>query len=243
MTDYRLIIDDKKPGAWNMAVDAALLESAGSTGQATLRFYQWSVPTLSLGYFQKLECRQEHVASLACPIVRRSSGGGAIVHDHEITYSLAMPMNHRWSATAAELYTTVHESLIELLRGFDIECDSYAGRSENSSFLCFQRRAAGDIILNQHKVMGSAQRRATGALLQHGSLLLRRSAAAPELPGLLDIVDWQLLPSEIIYQWIVQLRRRLSADFCKDTLVDEEVDRINCFASEKYNQEKWTQRR
>src|ERR1700690_1334272 len=76
----RLIWDDSSAGAWNMALDEALLESADADGLATLRFYRWSEPTLSLGYFQAAADRRLHPASLDCTLVRRSSGGGAILH-------------------------------------------------------------------------------------------------------------------------------------------------------------------
>ena len=93
MGKARVIIDEPAPGVWNMAVDHALLETANATGLISLRFYAWSQPTLSLGYFQSRSHRQQHSASLACPLVRRSTGGGAIVHDQEITYSLCVPSN------------------------------------------------------------------------------------------------------------------------------------------------------
>ncbi len=243
MADYRLIIDDKESGPWNMAVDAVLLQNASGKGQATLRFYQWSVPTLSLGYFQEHDLRREHAASINCPVVRRSSGGGAIVHDHEITYSLAIPLGDRWSGKAAELYSTVHESLTDLLRTLNANGELYAGDTSSTPFLCFQRRTPGDVIVNRCKIMGSAQRRAKGALLQHGSLLLSRSAAAPELPGLQDFMDVRLSPTEIIRHWVVLLGQRLSASFRQDTLAVEELDRIKCIAAEKYGQETWTLRR
>lgn len=243
MADYRLIIDNQKSGPWNMAVDATLLQNASRRGEATLRFYQWSVPTLSLGYFQEHDLRRQHAASVNCPVVRRSSGGGAIVHDREITYSLAIPLSDRWSVKAAELYVTVHESLIDLLRTLKINGELYAGDTSSSSFLCFQRRAPGDVIVNRRKIMGSAQRRAKGALLQHGSLLLGRSDAAPELPGLRDIMDLRLSPAEIISQWVVLLGQRISASFREDTLAAEELDRIKCFAAEKYGHQTWTLRR
>src|SRR5262245_32066382 len=87
----RLIIDPPQKGAWNMAVDQALLESAAASGGVALRFYQWSEPTLSLGYFQPIAARSEHPPSLHSPVVRRASGGGAILHDRELTYSIAAP--------------------------------------------------------------------------------------------------------------------------------------------------------
>src|SRR5262245_57717493 len=92
MSEIRLLSDPPAPGAWNMAVDEVLLTAAAASGQATLRFYTWNEPTLSLGYFQAAADRQQHAASLACTLVRRASGGGAILHDRELTYSVALPL-------------------------------------------------------------------------------------------------------------------------------------------------------
>ena len=78
-----------------MAVDEALLLDAAENGIATLRFYEWSEPTLSLGYFQRYDDRYSHAASRDCAIVRRQTGGGAILHDRELTYSLTLPASHR----------------------------------------------------------------------------------------------------------------------------------------------------
>src|SRR5689334_21696416 len=91
MNSLRLIIDPPRQGSMNMAIDDALLESAAEAGVATLRLYQWSEPTLSLGYFQAAAERKTHQPSLTCALVRRASGGGAILHDRELTYSLALP--------------------------------------------------------------------------------------------------------------------------------------------------------
>jgi lipoate-protein ligase A len=95
-----------------MAVDEALLESAGR-GASTLRFYEWAEPTLSLGYFQAVAERAGHAASRDCPLVRRASGGGAILHDRELTYSLAVPDQGRFAA--ADWYDLFHRSLVETL--------------------------------------------------------------------------------------------------------------------------------
>ena len=90
----RVIVDPPADGAWNMAVDEALLLSDERTG-LTIRFYQWEEPTLSLGYFQSLAEREQHPPSVDCPMVRRASGGGAILHDRELTYSMVAPLDQR----------------------------------------------------------------------------------------------------------------------------------------------------
>ncbi len=91
MIEFRLLIDPPAPGAWNMAVDEVLLDWSAQSGGYAWRFYRWDEPTLSLGYFQPYEDRQRHPPSRACPAVRRATGGGAILHDAELTYSLAVP--------------------------------------------------------------------------------------------------------------------------------------------------------
>ena len=187
----RLFIDPPAPGSWNMALDETLLESAADRGESSLRFYRWSRPTLSLGYFQPYDDRLRHEPSRNCSAVRRPSGGGAILHDREITYSLAVPPGNRLAAKHLTLYETVHAALIRALAGFAVDAQLSPGRPGNSGekepFLCFQRRCAGDVLLSDVKIAGSAQRRRRGAVLQHGSVLLARSAAAPELPGIAEL--------------------------------------------------------
>ncbi len=116
-----LLIDPPQDGLTNMAVDEALLgmAAAGELGPV-LRFYQWSPATLSLGYFQRYTERAAHPPSEHCAIVRRASGGGAILHDRELTYSLVLPAGHALTARAEPLYRAVHQALIDVLaeRGF-----------------------------------------------------------------------------------------------------------------------------
>src|SRR5262249_44894287 len=106
-----------------MAVDEVLAESAAELGQCSLRFYEWSRPTLSLGYFQPYSAREQHRASAELPVVRRASGGGAIVHDRELTYSLAVAVAHPLAADSMSLYHAVHQSLIEALRTWRIAAE------------------------------------------------------------------------------------------------------------------------
>ena len=190
MADCRLIIDSPNAGSWNMAADEYLLQATGPESAAILRLYCWSKPTLSLGYFQRYSDRHSHQPSSVCPCVRRRSGGGAIVHDQEITYSLIVPGNSPWAGSAQSLYDTVHHALVGLFNSWSTKPVAELSQVENKeAFLCFQRRALGDILIGANKVTGSAQRRHRDVTLQHGSILMRQSRAAPELLGLAELLE------------------------------------------------------
>ena len=191
MTGSVHLILDEPPhsGAWNMAVDAALLEESLRTGVTFVRMYRWADATISLGYFQKHdECGNDpRLSNLPC--VRRLTGGGAILHHHEQTYSCCLPPKHPLADQPSRLYDLMHAIIIGLLhelgvevtpRGHDVPC-------QDEPFLCFLRQAAPDLVMQGHKVLGSAQRRRRGAVLQHGSLLLRASEHASQLLGLTDL--------------------------------------------------------
>lgn len=188
----RFIIDPPASGAWNMAKDQALAEFAGEHGEAILRFYRWEVPTLSLGYFQEYLERNSHPALATIPYVRRSTGGGAILHDQELTYSLAFAQGTSKGADP-DLYRSVHQALIELLTAlgwnasFSADACGTCDSSRNKNYLCFDRRSEFDIVVDGYKIVGSAQRRHGNTLLQHGSIILRSSPSAPHLLGLLEL--------------------------------------------------------
>lgn len=197
-----------------MAVDQALLETANQTGQLTVRFYSWEQPTVSLGYFQKYQQRWDHEGSVHCPIVRRSTGGGAIVHDQEITYSLCIPSQNRWAKDNEGLYWMMHRLLVSILSENSIDATLFNGvlsEYDDQAFLCFRRRTAGDVTLDGYKIVGSAQRRKQHAILQHGSVLLDRSDCAEELPGIKDLARQSVIDSiydfrdSILNQWVARL--------------------------------------
>ncbi len=192
--------DEPRSGLMNMAIDDAMLAFAEKHQVVVLRVYQWAEPTLSLGYFQTLEEREQHEQSRNIALVRRATGGGAIVHDHDLTYSLAIPQRANHVGAAPKTYAAVHVAMVEWLNELGLPAARWQPTYNiaepsvqhkevaSTNFLCFQRRSDGDVVVGGHKVMGSAQRRAQGALLQHGSLLLRRSSYAFELPGIGDLV-------------------------------------------------------
>lgn len=185
-----VILDEPQSGAWNMAVDEALLEESLRNGTIFLRLYRWSEATVSLGYFQNPTDQQLDPRLANLPSVRRLSGGGAILHHHEQTYSCCLPPSHPLAKEPSQLYEQVHSAFVAWIAGQGVEIarrgKNFAG--PNEPFLCFQREAAPDLVVSGQKVLGSAQRRRRGAVLQHGSLLLRVSPHTPEIPGLCDLV-------------------------------------------------------
>jgi len=247
MTDtIRLLQDLPAPGAWNMAVDEVLLDRAVRERTACWRFYAWSEPTLSLGYFQDYKDRWAHDASGRCPVVRRLTGGGAILHDAELTYSVVLPSDHPLAAHRDRLYQTVHGCLIEALARLGVRAETCGGtaRAGREPLLCFQRRSPGDVLLGGVKIAGSAQRRREGAVLQHGSLLLARSPAAPELPGLQELADGQSIPAEkVVERWLARLADGLPARWVEDSLTDEERRLAAERLESRYRQSFWTEHR
>lgn len=242
---WRLVEYEEASGPWNMAVDAALVESAA--GMPCLRLYGWSEPTLSLGYFQRIQQRNEHPASESCPLVRRDSGGGAILHHHEITYSLTIGPKHPLSQKSQALYPLLHQTWVETLQRVvgcqALLCPKSRKHPGGEPFLCFQRRAQGDLLLGPEKIGGSAQRRPQQSLLQHGSLLLQQSDFAPELPGIADITSQSVDRSQLGAVFLQVLAEKLEASWEPIPLTQQERQRAEEFVETKYASPTWNARR
>ncbi len=158
---WRLIIDPPLRGSLNMARDLAILKSLSrGTGPSTLRLYRWEKPAVTIGYFQvpedeldTAECKRDGV-----DIIRRVTGGGAVLHQYEITYSLCIPLQNRLAfGTVLESYKRICEPLVRTLRDYGLDASYHA---------------VNDILIGDKKVSGSAQTRRDGVLLQHGTILL-----------------------------------------------------------------------
>ncbi len=239
----RLIVDGPASGSWNMAVDEALLEGVATRGEPALRFYAWTPATLSLGYFQSYTARVQHSPSATCPAVRRRSGGGAIMHDAEITYGLVLPVAHSAARDPMTLYQAVHQGVIQVLRDWGLEAEAYSGKPKESDFLCFHRCAVGDLIVASHKVLGSAQRRSKSGVLQHGSLLLRRSKFAPSLPGILDLGGSPPHVGEIIPELAAGIAATLGMTPRPERLDPMETAMAEQAAEARFAAERWTRKR
>jgi lipoyl(octanoyl) transferase len=181
-------------GPENMARDEAMLDLVASDPTAAaLRTYGWSEPTLSLGYFQRLSESMADPRWRGAPIVRRPTGGGALWHDQELTYALAVPSAHPLARRTRDLYMLVHLAISELLKSLEVPArrrgETDSGSDGTRPFLCFTDEDAEDIVIGVHKVVGSAQRRRSGAVLQHGSLLLGASSRTPEVLGVRELAQ------------------------------------------------------
>lgn len=240
----RLLPLDSLPGPANMAADEALLESAAERGVASLRFYTWSEPTLSLGYFQSSADRFADPLLTGLPWVRRATGGTALVHDHEITYALALPadlVKTSRESWACRFHKIVTEALSE--GGAETRAVQLGEEAKLGAVLCFLHQTAGDLLAGPAKVVGSAQRKCKGALLQHGGILLARSRFTPQLPGLLERTG-RTFPAE-------QVASLVSGRFTADTgwpLVSSdwtpvERTRREQIEAEKYVRSEWNEKR
>jgi lipoate-protein ligase A len=244
--EVRLIVDRPASGSWNMAVDETLLASTAQTGSATLRFYAWAEPTVSLGYFQNYQSGDAHAASRVCPRLRRPTGGGAIVHDCELTYALAVPTSEsRRLDASTHWYRAMHRALIRALERIGIPAEevSQSEPSRPTSYLCFQRRSIGDVVVQGQKICGSAQRRTAGALLQHGSLLLGRSAHAPELAGLGDLAGSPMAAPDVQQRWCLELSAAAGFDFVPGPLSESELAQAQTTATNRFASPAWNQKR
>jgi lipoate-protein ligase A len=168
-------LDGPADGVSNMAMDEALMSRAAQTGEAVFRVYGWASPTLSLGRNQRARgCYDAVVArEMGVGFVRRPTGGRALLHDHEVTYSVTMPMSDAGEAAAA--YDFINDVLLGALNRMGVPAERASGGNSMPPGLrpCFDVPAEREIVVSGRKLVGSAQWRRGGALLQHGSVLIR----------------------------------------------------------------------
>ncbi len=176
---WRLLIDNEaRSGAANMAVDQAIAQAcAAGESPPTLRFYRWQPPAVSLGRHQPLaDLDQDAVAARGYEIVRRSTGGRAILHIDELTYSVAANSEEpRVQGGVMDAYLRLSNALVAGLRLLGLAADKAAGDvrvGKEVSAACFEVPSAYEITAHGRKLLGSAQSRRAKYVLQHGSLPL-----------------------------------------------------------------------
>jgi lipoate-protein ligase A len=178
---WRCLVSEPGDGPHNMAVDETLLESVRAGGPPVLRLYRWSPACLSLGRNQAARgvYLPDRARALGIGIVRRPTGGLAVLHDRELTYAVAAPPGLFGGPRAS--YLRIHHALLCALESLGVQAALGTGRlpvgiTEHAraahSHPCFAEHARGEIVAHGRKLVGSAQRAARTGLLQHGSLLL-----------------------------------------------------------------------
>jgi lipoate-protein ligase A len=196
---WRFLDTGAADGASNMALDEAIMRAV-ATGRVppTLRVYAWQPPCLSLGRFQTLE---QQVDVAACQrqgidVVRRPSGGGAVLHDRELTYSLTAPEDDtRVAGSVIESYRRISAGLVQGLARLGVAAELAEPAERRNPFssrkrvsispVCFEAPSDYEVLVGGRKLVGSAQVRQGGVLLQHGSILLD-----VDVPKLVAVFRW-----------------------------------------------------
>ena len=282
----RILSTPECSAAYNMAVDEALLDACrrdagrpdGSRRDAgrpdaemmALRIYSWHPPAVSIGYGQEAENEIDpgQCERYGIDLVRRITGGRAVLHDQELTYSLVAPESHpALGGRSGMMLRAVSEALVETLKSFDIPAESaMEGRcgSGGNDDVCFTATGRYEITVAGRKLAGSAQRRSGGVVLQHGSLLL--GAGHRRLPLLMPAHEperretiarllnhrtvsvAELIPDPPSFEeWTDRLSRsmldRLNVEGRMDVLDAEEQRAAESFVRTRYAIADWTFRR
>lgn len=222
MATWRFIKSGAMDPAWNMAIDEAIM-NAVSEGKAppTLRFYSWQPATLSIGYFQKAEDEidLQKVEEKGIGFVRRPTGGRAVLHDQELTYSMILPETYPdMPSSVTESYRVLSNGLLYGFRQLGLQADmvTLADEEEKAKFAsagsaaCFDSPSWYELVVEGRKVAGSAQVRQKGVILQHGSILLDM-----DVDLLFELLCY---PNE-------RLRERLKASFRKKAVAINDIKR------------------
>jgi lipoate-protein ligase A len=238
-----------------MALDEALMARARSTGEWVLRVYAWSTPTLSLGRHQRASAAYDArtLADAGVAVVRRPTGGRAILHDREVTYSVTAPA--LGAGALRESYDRINRLLVEGLRtlGADVEIARTRRAPGPDLTPCFELPSPGELMAGGRKLAGSAQWRENGALLQHGSILtagdqtlvstlLREPTAPPPAPATLSaLLGREPSVSEVAAALFDAVRREDGAAATLPT--DPDLLATAAAVRRRYEDAAWTWRR
>jgi lipoyl(octanoyl) transferase len=223
---WLLLRSAEAAAAVNMAIDDALLDQVHAVAKPVLRFYSWSEPASSFGYFQRYA--EVSRSTPLRPLVRRPTGGGIVPHDADWTYSLVFPPSHWWYALkATESYRRVHEWVRAAFEDMGVQATLAAKPERHAIGHCFAGAEQFDVLFNDRKIAGAAQRRTRGGLLIQGSV--------------------QPPPDEVRAAWEAamcgQATREWGTVWETWELPDEIKDRAARLAKEKYSTPAYNERR
>jgi lipoyl(octanoyl) transferase len=266
---WRLLITPPSHGAWNMAVDEAVLDSTErAESPPTVRLYSWDPPCLSLGQAQPIaDVDMDRLQANGWEIVRRITGGRAILHTDELTYSVAGPaLEPRLAGSVLESYNRLALALLEALRALGLPVEIQTDKQESSGVpnpICFEVPSTYELTVHGKKLIGSAQARRKAGVLQHGSLPLggdltricqvlffpdenaRQSASQRLLARATTVTEVQ----DRVMSWdhaaqafIGSFEKQLGIKFQRGELTPEELSRTETLVREKYDHPSWTGR-
>ncbi len=264
----RFIDTGENNGAMNMAIDEALLIAEKEKGfPPALRVYKFIPPTLSIGYFQKMrrEVDLDHCKEKGFDYVRRPTGGRAVLHDKELTYSITVAKPHRiLEMSLLDSYHYICEGIIKAIEYLGGKA-YFSSREDGeiSSPSCFAAPTFSDILINGKKVVGSAQMRNSYGLLQHGSILYRvnvddifycfnmedekrkrlATLAKKKISSLSDEIG-----KEITFDMIKDALKKgmeevMGEEMVESQMTDFELELARKLYNEKYSTEKWNFKR
>ena len=179
MRDWDIWEDGPHDPAWNMAADEALLRTAPARGRPVIRVYDWDRPAATIGYFQPAS--QGDGTDL--PWVRRTTGGGVVIHEGDQTYTVVIPADHPLAATEmTESYRLLNRCVARALermglRG-ELSSQPMARHTDLRTMVCFTQPTRYDVLADGRKVAGAAQRRTRDGILHQGSVRLDNAPSA-----------------------------------------------------------------
>ena len=234
--EWRLIEFSCVDAYTSMAIDEAIFIGREKLGlPATLRFYGWRPAAVSIGYFQRIEdpSLQEYKRQ-KLTIVRRFTGGGAILHKNEITYSLACPTNEFIAFSNIEkTQQLVHQAIILALQSLRINAQLKRKQTNKPApYFCFVNPAKDDVIEDGQKIVGSAQRRRNRTFFQHGSIKI-----SPE------ITEEKKNREKIIDSLVLGFEKKFGIRLLPGQLTREEVKLSRELREVKYSTRNWNYRR
>jgi lipoate-protein ligase A len=252
--NWRLILDGQNDGYYNMAVDEAVLNGYLFINKPTLRIYGWSHPFVSLGYNQKVDKVLKAAGSV--PFVRRITGGGSIFHDRELTYSLTCSLSDlSLPKKVKDSYKVLCSFLIEFYSLLGLKAKFakdifYHGLGGYGNF-CFSTYEQFDLIIENKKIGGNAQRRRKDIIFQHGSipqsidiekikLVINGvddfAGKASSLNKLLNRdTDFYFLSSQLVEAF----KKVFDVEFEKEEISVREKETVEYLLENKYKQDSW----
>lgn len=246
---WRLIEDGEYSGAWNMARDEALFHCADASTPPVLRFYSWNPACISVGRLQK-----KFSTSSQFDVVRRPTGGRAVLHQHEITYCAVLHREHLppQSRSVVGAYNWLSQGFIAGLETLGVRAElatRSAGRSTPAAANCFQSAAQCDFVVDGRKLIGASQCRKNDVILQHGSILLQvdQSAWCEAMSGAMQeaasLRELGVLQSrqEIVSALCEGLQSVWNITLRSSLFSREEIEKSDLLYTRKYSSTAWNE--